>query len=94
MVPSDRRRGNGHKLEHKRFSLNIRKKFFYSAVDVKLSQIAQRSCGVSLSPSLEIFRSYLDMVLGNLHGLAQLEEGVWASWSPEIPSHLNHSVIV
>ena len=28
VVPTVRKRGNGHKLEHKRFHLNIRKYFF------------------------------------------------------------------
>lgn len=69
VVPSDRTIGNGHKLEHRSSHLNIGKKF--STVTVKnfstvtVTKHWHRGA-MDESPSLEMHKSCLDMVLGTL----------------------------
>ena len=45
VVPSDRTRDNRHKLEHRKFHMNMRNNFF--PLRVTALQAAQRDCGVS-----------------------------------------------
>jgi len=56
VVPSDRTRGNGHKLKQRKFCLNMRKNFFPLRVPREVVE----------SPSLEIFKTRLDKVLCSL----------------------------
>ncbi|KFV83932.1 hypothetical protein N308_00464, partial [Struthio camelus australis] len=53
---------NGHKLKHKKFHLNI-KYLFTVRVTEHWNRFPRE---VVESPSLEIFKSHLDRVLGNL----------------------------
>ncbi|KAK4806261.1 hypothetical protein QYF61_013405 [Mycteria americana] len=75
VVPSDRTRGNGHRLKHRRILLNIRKHFFFP---VRVTQHWHRlPREVVESPSLEIFKSHLDVVLGNWLWMTLLEQREW-----------------
>jgi len=62
VVCSDRTKGNGHKLQHRKFHQNTRKNF-----TVRVTEPWDRLPGeVVESPSMEIFKTFLDAFLHNL----------------------------
>jgi len=62
VVPSNRTRGNGHKLKNGKFRLNMRKNFFTLRVTEHWNRLLRE---VVDSP-LETFKTYLDKVLCSL----------------------------
>jgi len=63
VVSSDSTRGNGHKLKHRKFCLNMKKNFFTLRVTEHWNRLSRE---VVESPSLEIFKTHLDNFLYNL----------------------------
>ncbi|XP_063214819.1 uncharacterized protein LOC134526658 [Chroicocephalus ridibundus] len=63
VVPSDRRRGDGHKLEHRKFPSNMRKNFFTVRVTERWNGLPREGAE---SPSLETFKSRLDAALSDV----------------------------
>jgi len=74
VVPSDRTRGNGHKLKQRTFQLNMRKNFFPLRVMEPWNRLPRE---VVESPSLEIFKTRLDKALCSLLWVTLLWQEGW-----------------
>jgi len=72
VVPSDRTRGNEHKLKQRKFQLNMRKNFLTLGVMEHWPRLPR---GAVDSPSLEIFKTHLDKVLCSLLWVTLLQQG-------------------
>ena len=86
MVPSAKTRGNGHKLEHRRVPQNITENF--CAV-----WMIEHWHGLPRVSFLDIFKSCQDVVLGTLRWVS-LDEQKLEQMDPEVPTSLNHAVIL
>jgi len=73
VVPSDRTRGNGHKLKQRKLQLNMRRNFFPQRVTEPWPRLPREAVE---SPSLEIFQPHLDAVLCSLLWVTLLGQGV------------------
>jgi len=76
VVPSDRTRGNRHKLKHRKFRLNMRNNFFPLRVTEHWNRLPRE---VVESPSPEIFKIRPDVVLCNLLWVNLLRQGGWTT---------------
>ena len=91
VVPSDRTRGNGHKLKQRKFQLNMRKNFFPLRVTEPWHRLPREAVE---SSSLEIFQARLDKVLCSLLWVTLLQQEGWTRWPTEVPSNPDYSVVL
>ena len=74
VVPSDRTRGNRHKVKQRKLQLKMRKNFFPPRVTEPWPRLPREAVE---SPSLEIFKTHLDKVLCSLLWVTLLQQEGW-----------------
>ncbi|KAK4817897.1 hypothetical protein QYF61_002281, partial [Mycteria americana] len=74
VVCNDGKKGDGHKLKHRMFPLNIKKYFFPMRVTEHRHRLPEKTVE---SLSLEILKSRLDIILSNQLWVALLDQGGW-----------------
>lgn len=79
VVSSTRTRGNGHRLENRRFCLNAHL-YWPHFCAVWVTEHLNRLPGDCRDLSLEIFKRHLDVVLGTCFGHPCLSRG-WTKWT-------------
>lgn len=82
VVPRDVTRASGHKLKHRRCCMNTRRHTITGRVTEHWSKLPRETIG---SSSLEIVKSYLDMILDSLLSMTLCELDKVASRGPCLP---------
>ena len=92
VVPSDRTKGSGHKIQEG--PSEHEETLFYCEVAWALAQVAHGGCGC-----ISILGRYSKAVwmrcwVTSSRWPSLSKEGGWTKWPPEVPTNLSHSVIL
>ena len=91
VVPTDRKVGKEDKRKHWKVHLKVRKIFSTWRIAEHWNRLPR---GTVQSPSLEIFKTCLDVILCSLLKVKLLRQRGWTRWSPEVLWNPYYSVIL